>query len=89
MRCAVSTLPVAASVAYTTSGYSALRMARERPQAPIIGMTPELATARRLALAWSVYPVLCPEVLDVRAQILEVAEDFIAPLPWEDGRGGS
>ncbi len=66
MRCAVSTLPVAASVAYTTSGYSALRMARERPQAPIIGMTPELATARRLALAWSVYPVLCPEVLDVR-----------------------
>lgn len=66
MRCAVSTLPVAASVAYTTSGYSALRMARERPQAPIIGMTPKLTTARRLALAWSVYPVLCPTVLDVR-----------------------
>ncbi|KAF1021522.1 MAG: Pyruvate kinase [Paracidovorax wautersii] len=66
MRSAVDTLPVAAAVAYTTSGYSALRMARERPHAPIIGMTPEHATARRLALAWSVYPVLCPEVLDVR-----------------------
>lgn len=65
MRCAVGALPVAATVAYTTSGYSALRMARERPQAPIIGMTPEPATARRLALAWSVYPVLCPAVLDV------------------------
>ncbi|WP_024303483.1 pyruvate kinase [Pseudogulbenkiania sp. MAI-1] len=65
MRCAVSALPVAATVAYTTSGYSALRMARERPHAPIIGMTPEMATARRLALAWSVYPVLSPAVLDV------------------------
>ena len=66
MRSAVETLPVAASVAYTTSGYSALRMARERPQSPIIGMTPEVTTARRLALAWSVYPVRCPEVADVR-----------------------
>lgn len=66
MRCAVSVLPVAATVAYTSSGYSALRMARERPHAPIIGMTPQLATARRLALAWSVYPVLCHEVADVR-----------------------
>jgi len=66
MRSAVRVLPVAASVAYTSSGYSALRMARERPQAPVIGMTPRLATARRLALAWSVYPVLCHEVVDVR-----------------------
>ncbi len=30
--------------------------ARERPRAPIIGMTPRLATARRLALAWGVQP---------------------------------
>lgn len=66
MRRAVDILPVAASVAYTSSGYSALRMARERPQAPIIGMTPKLATARRLALVWGVYPVLCHEVADVR-----------------------
>lgn len=65
MRSAVSVLPVAATVAYTTTGYSAQRMARERPHAPIIGMTPRLTTARRLALAWSVYPVLCHEVADV------------------------
>ncbi|MBL8482350.1 MAG: pyruvate kinase, partial [Rhodocyclaceae bacterium] len=45
-------LSVAATVAYTSSGYSALRLARERPQAPIIGMTPRRTTARRLALAW-------------------------------------
>lgn len=58
-------LKVAAVVAYTSSGFSALRMARERPLAPIIGMTPRLATARRLALAWGVYPVLCHEVADI------------------------
>lgn len=58
-------LTVATVVAYTSSGYSALRMARERPQAPIMGMTPRLAVARQLALAWGVYPVLCHEVMDV------------------------
>ena len=58
-------LQVAAVVAYTSSGYSALRMARERPLAPIMGMTPRLAVARQLALAWGVYPVLCHDVVDV------------------------
>lgn len=65
MRSAVDVLPLVAAVAYTSSGYSALRMARERPRAPIIGMTPLQTTARRLALAWSIYPVLCPEIADV------------------------
>lgn len=66
MSCVAGVLQVAATVAYTSSGYSALRMARERPRGPIIGMTPRLATARRLALAWGVHPVLCHDVEDVR-----------------------
>jgi pyruvate kinase len=65
MRDITGLLNAAATVAYTSSGYSALRMARERPRAPIIGMTPRLATARRLALAWGVNAVLCHEVVDV------------------------
>jgi pyruvate kinase len=65
VRSVTEALPVAAVVAYTCSGYSALRMARERPRAPIVGMTPSVETARRLALAWGVHPVLCPEVTDV------------------------
>lgn len=65
VRNVASALKVAAVVAYTSSGYSALRMARERPCAPIVGMTPRVAIARRLALAWGVYPVLCHEVVDV------------------------
>lgn len=65
VRAVADLLKVTAVVAYTSSGYSALRMACERPQAPIMGMTPRLVVARQLALAWGVYPVLCHEVMDV------------------------
>jgi pyruvate kinase len=53
------------TVAYTSTGHSALFMARERPEAPIIGMTPRLTTARRLALVWGIHAVLTHEVADV------------------------
>jgi pyruvate kinase len=65
MRSVAGLLHVAATVAYTSSGYSALRMARERPEAPIIGMTPKAETARRMALYWGVHPVVTPDVGDV------------------------
>lgn len=57
---------------YTSSGSSALRMARERPRAIIIGMTPRRDTARRLALMWGVSPVLCHYVTNVD-EMTEVA----------------
>jgi len=65
LRNVADLLDVAATVAYTSSGHSALRVARERPRAPIIGMTPKLATARRLALAWGVHAVLIHDVASV------------------------
>lgn len=65
MRNVADLLDVAATVAYTSSGHSALRLARERPQAPIIGMTPKLATARSLALVWGVHAVLTHDVAAV------------------------
>ncbi|QOT78030.1 pyruvate kinase [Cupriavidus basilensis] len=65
MRNVVDLLGVAATVAYTSSGYSALRMARERPKAHIIGMTPKLSTARKLALVWGVHPVVNHDVAAV------------------------
>jgi pyruvate kinase len=64
-RSVAGLLHVAAMVAYTSSGTSALRIARERPRAPIIGMTPRHETARRLALAWGVNPVVCDDVTSV------------------------
>ena len=47
-----------AVVAFTASGATALRVARERPDAPIIGLTPHLTTARRLAVVWGVHAVV-------------------------------
>jgi pyruvate kinase len=64
-RSVAGLLDVAAMVAYTSSGSSALRMARERPRAAIMGMTPRPTTARRLALVWGVNPVLCQDVTNV------------------------
>ena len=74
----------ATTVAYTSSGYSAQRMSRERPGAPIIGMTPRLATARRLALVWGVHAVLCHEVADV----LEMS-DLAVRTAVKEGFGAS
>ena len=65
MRHVAGLLSAPAAVAYTSSGYSALRMARERPQIPILGMTPRMSTARRLAMVWGVHAVLCHEIMDV------------------------
>ena len=56
-RQAAETLDAAAIVTYTTSGSTALRAARERPPVPILVLTPERGTARRLALLWGVHCV--------------------------------
>lgn len=58
-----------ATVTYTTSGYTSLRAARERPMAPILSITPKLATARRLALVWGVHSTVSPDVHDVEAMV--------------------
>lgn len=62
MRHAIALLKASAIVAFTSSGYAALRTARERPAAPIIGLTPNLTTARRLALVWGVHPIITPQL---------------------------
>jgi pyruvate kinase len=64
-------LPVAVIVTYTTSGSTALRAVRERPKAPVLSMTPNLATARRLTLAWGAHPVLTDDVPDVAAMVAD------------------
>jgi pyruvate kinase len=62
-------LPVAVIVTYTTSGSTSLRAARERPQPPILSMTPNLATARRLALVWGVHSVQTSDVSTVTEMV--------------------
>jgi pyruvate kinase len=80
-RSVAGLLHVAAMVAYTSSGTSALRMARERPRAPIIGMTPKSETARRLALVWGVNPVVCKDVTSV-ADMTDLAVETAVKLQF-------
>ena len=51
-------IPLAATFTFTESGFSSFRAARERPEAPVIGCTPNEETARRLALVWGVHAVI-------------------------------
>ena len=66
MRRAVGLLQAAAIVCYTSSGHTSLRAARERPEAPVLSLTPNLDTARRLALVWGIHSVHIHDVDDVR-----------------------
>ncbi len=56
-RQVASTIEAEAIAAFTSTGSTVLRVARERPAAPIIGMTANEHTARRLSLVWGVHPV--------------------------------
>ncbi len=87
--------------AFTDSGSTALRAARERPEAPILGLTASDATARRLTAAWGVHPVITPQTHSMtetvaRATRIAVQEGFashgqdivvIAGIPF--GVGGT
>ncbi len=63
------TLTVAATVTYTNSGFSSLRAARERPEAPILSLTPIMATARRICLVWGVHSVKIHGVEQVQEMV--------------------
>ena len=50
-------LPIAGIIVFTGSGSTARRVARERPAAPMLVMTPSHRIARRLALLWGAHAV--------------------------------
>ncbi|MGD1037393.1 MAG: pyruvate kinase [Roseiarcus sp.] len=52
--------------AWTASGSTGLRIARERPRSSILALTPNVSTARRLALAWGVHAVVAADARDER-----------------------
>jgi pyruvate kinase len=52
------TVRLGALVCYTATGSTVLRVTRERPGIPVIGLTPIESTARRLSLVWGVQTIL-------------------------------
>jgi len=76
------TVKLAAIVCYTATGSTALRVARERPGLPVIGLTPVPATAHRLALVWGIQSVMTadPENLSDmvrKACLIAFEKDFV------------
>lgn len=59
-----STIEAAAIICYTTSGSTALRAARERPDVPILVLTSNPRTAQRLTFTWG---LRCVYTSDVRS----------------------
>ncbi len=51
------TVSARAIVCFTSSGSTVRRIARERPSAPILALTPRLDTARRMGFMWGVHAV--------------------------------
>lgn len=52
------TLNAKAIATFSTSGQTALRMVRERPQVPVVCLSPDQRVVRRLALSFGANPVL-------------------------------
>lgn len=61
--CAIArSIPIAAIVAFTQSGYTARLVAKERPRVPVIAVTPDEHVFRQMALVWGVQPLLIPYI---------------------------
>ena len=78
------TIGAAAIAAFTEGGSTALRVARERPDVPIMGMTSKMSIARRLAVVWGVHAVVTPETHTMtetvtRATRVARVEGFASP----------
>ncbi len=69
-----TTMRAAAIVTYTTTGSTALRAARERPDRPILGLITRESTARRLALLWGLHPMICDDAHDIDEMIEQACE---------------
>ena len=72
-RQVAETIEACAIITYTTSGSTTLRAARERPQVPIICLTPVLKTARRLALSYGVHAVHTEDAQDFKDMVRKAA----------------
>jgi pyruvate kinase len=75
------TVHARAIVCWTKSGSTSLRAARERPDAPIIVLTPSLETARRLSIVWGLHCVTGEDAHDLddvveRAAQIAYSEGF-------------
>jgi len=56
------TVPISAITVFTSSGSTARRVVRERPDTPVMVLTPSIRTARRVALLWGAHAVATKDI---------------------------
>ena len=66
-------LNLRAIVTTTLTGYTARRVARERPRTPILCVTPDPITFRRMALVWGVVPLMIPRFTTIDDMITTIS----------------
>ena len=83
-RQVAETLDLAAIVTYTASGSTGIRAARERPSKPIIVLSPNMRTIRRMSVVWGVHCVQTEDAVSLedmvdRACVIAYQEGFARP----------
>ncbi len=83
-RQVAETLDLSAIVTFTSSGSTAVRAARERPVTPIIALSPNIKTARRLAIVWGLHCVNAREAHNLEDMVdqacnMSFTEGFAKP----------
>ena len=83
-RQVAETLDLAAIVTYTSSGSTGIRAARERPSKPIIALSPNLRTTRRLSVVWGIHCIQTEDAVNLedmvdRACVIAYQEGFARP----------
>jgi pyruvate kinase len=63
-RQVAETLELSAIACWTFSGSTAQRVSRERPKPPIVAISPNVATGRRLSVAWGIHCVVAEDARD-------------------------
>jgi pyruvate kinase len=66
----------AAIVGFTSSGTTAARIARKRPELPILAITPDLQVARQMALLWGAHSVHSEDISSYE-EMVAVARDVV------------
>ncbi|MCK7475354.1 MAG: hypothetical protein MZV49_21925 [Rhodopseudomonas palustris] len=55
---------MSAIICWTSSGSTALRVARERARVPVVAISPNILTGRKLSVVWGVHCVVAEDAQD-------------------------
>lgn len=75
-----STLDLSTIICWTSSGSTGLRVSRERPQAAIVAISPNLSTGRKLSVAWGIHSVVAEDAHDQDDMVVRACR-----LAFQDG----